>query len=90
MLEVVFTFFKRQSQSNEDGILVFTTKCCFKKNISNFVSSEVKTLKFKDFGSLFCIDLYKYDALRNSVPFIQLKNREKHPWRGVTFSKIAS
>ena len=27
------------------------------------------------------------DALRHLVPFVQFKNREKHPWRNVTFSK---
>ena len=26
------------------------------------------------------------DALRNLVPFIQFGKREKHPWRGFTFS----
>ena len=30
-----------------------------------------------------------WDALRDLVPFIQIKNREKHPWRSATFSKIA-
>ena len=29
------------------------------------------------------------DALRDLVPFIQFKKREKHPWRSVTFSKAA-
>ena len=29
------------------------------------------------------------DALRDLVPFIQIKKREKHPWRAVTFSKVA-
>ena len=30
------------------------------------------------------------DVLRGLVPFIQLKKkREKHPWRSVTFSKVA-
>ena len=28
------------------------------------------------------------DALRDLVPFVQLKTREKHPWRSVTFSKV--
>ena len=27
------------------------------------------------------------DALRDLVPFVQFKKREKHPWRSVTFSK---
>ena len=29
------------------------------------------------------------DALRDLVPFVQLKKQEKHPWRSVTFSKVA-
>ena len=28
-------------------------------------------------------------ALRDLVPFVQFKNREKHPWSSVTFSKVA-
>ena len=28
-------------------------------------------------------------ALRVSVPFVQFKKREKHPWRIVNFSKVA-
>ena len=27
--------------------------------------------------------------MRHLVPFVQFKKREKHPWRSVTFSKIA-
>ena len=30
-----------------------------------------------------------FDALRDLVPFVQFKKREKHPWRSVTFSKVA-
>ena len=30
------------------------------------------------------------DALRDLVPFVQFKKREKHPWRGVTFRKVNS
>ena len=29
------------------------------------------------------------DALGDLIPFVQFKKREKHPWRNVTFSKIA-
>ena len=29
------------------------------------------------------------DALRDLVSFAQFKQREKHPWRSVTFSKVA-
>ena len=28
------------------------------------------------------------DALRDWVPFVQFKKREKRPWRSVTFSKV--
>ena len=28
-----------------------------------------------------------YGALRDLVPFVQFKKREKHPWRSVNFSK---
>ena len=33
---------------------------------------------------------FKCDALSDVVPFVQLKKREKHPWRGVNFSKVAA
>ena len=29
------------------------------------------------------------DPLRYLVPFVQFKKREKHPWRSITFSKVA-
>ena len=29
-------------------------------------------------------DVYICDALRNLVPFVQFKKREKHPWRSDT------
>ena len=29
------------------------------------------------------------DVLRDLVPFVQFKKREKHPWRSVTFNKVA-
>ena len=29
------------------------------------------------------------DALRDLVPFVQFKKREKHPWRSVNFNKVA-
>ena len=30
------------------------------------------------------------DTLRDSVPLVQSKEHEKHPWRSVTLSKVAS
>ena len=35
------------------------------------------------------LNLIKWDALRDLVSFVQFKKREKHPWRSVTFSKVA-
>ena len=32
----------------------------------------------------------KCDALRDLLAFVQFKKREKHPWRSVTLSKVAS
>ena len=29
------------------------------------------------------------DALRDLIPLVQFKTREKHPWRRVTFIKVA-
>ena len=29
------------------------------------------------------------DALDDLVPFVQFKNREKHPWMSVAFNKVA-
>ena len=34
-------------------------------------------------------DFPNSDALRDLVPFVQFKKREKNPWRSVTFSKVA-
>ena len=33
--------------------------------------------------------IYIWDALRDLVPFVQIKKRKKHPWRSVTLSKVA-
>ena len=30
-----------------------------------------------------------HDALRDLIPFVQFKKREKHPWKSDTFSKVA-
>ena len=33
---------------------------------------------------------HKCGVLRDLVPCAQFKKREKHPWRSVTFSKVAA
>ena len=35
------------------------------------------------------VNNYMCDALRNLVPFVQFKKREKNPWGSVNFSKFA-
>ena len=35
------------------------------------------------------IFIFICDVLRDLVPFAQFQKREKHPWRSVTFSKVA-
>ena len=35
------------------------------------------------------VEVYICDALRDLVPFVQFKKREKHSWRIVNFSKVA-
>ena len=35
------------------------------------------------------IFIFICDVLRDLVPFVQFQKREKHPWRSVTFSKVA-
>ena len=42
----------------------------------------------------FCINpwdmiIYLRDALRDFLPFVQVKNPEKHSWRSLTFSKVS-
>ena len=36
-----------------------------------------------------CIKQQNNDALRDLVPFVQFKKREKNPWKSVPFSKVS-
>ena len=45
----------------------------------NSMNNQVRMIHFSE----------KYDALHNLVPFVQLKKREKHPWRSVNFSNAS-
>ena len=38
---------------------------------------------------IFFLPSFICDALRDLVPFVQFEKRKKHPWRSVTFSKVA-
>ena len=33
-------------------------------------------------------ELHICDALRNLLPFVEFKKRQKHPWRSLTFGKV--
>ena len=44
---------------------------------------------FKHFEHFRTVSLFPCDALRDLAPFAQFKKREKHPWRKVTFRKVA-
>ena len=46
---------------------------------------STKVQSFRKYSFKFMII---FDALRDLVPFVQFKKREKHPWRSVTFSKV--
>ena len=37
---------------------------------------------------ILCLTLNICDALSDLVPFVQIKNREKQPWKSVAFSKV--
>ena len=52
-----------------------------------FHNSEKIRMIFMDL-SIKC-DVYICDALRNLVPFVQFKKREKLSWMSVTLSKVA-
>ena len=41
------------------------------------------------FAQVIILWVFICDVLRDLVPFLQFKKREKHPWRIVTFSKVA-
>ena len=43
----------------------------------SFVSHADDTVRFSNCG-----------ALRDLVPFVQFKKREKHPWRSVNFNNL--
>ena len=56
------------------------------KRIENSVK-HVRELMGKSHSLFFLQKLHL--TLRDLVPFVQFKKREKHPWRSVNFSKVA-
>ena len=43
----------------------------------------------RDAAGFFLEKMIKFDVLRDLVPFVQFKKREKHQWGSVTFNKVA-
>ena len=74
-----------------------TSKCSGSCNNINdlyakqYVSDVVKNLNTKGFNLMSRTTEKRHTggALRDPVPFVKFKKREKHPWRGVNFSKVA-
>ena len=63
------------------GTLLFTTKL---PSILSFPKKLLPTIfQFSRIDSKFWCDV-----LRDLVPFVQFKKREKHPWRSVTFGLL--
>ena len=58
-------------------------------NIFKAISLKQKRKSVTEVIYLSFILLKFCGALRDLVPFVQFKKHEKHPWRSVTFSKVA-
>ena len=79
---------KKISQLSDEGKidLRLPARFCYelkkkgnKKKIDTFKQTEILAL-----GKVqIC------DALRDLAPFVQIKKREKHPWRSLNFNKVA-
>ena len=61
-------------------------------NNDHIVIFQQKKTRTRDFLWVtwnFSLKLLSCGALRDLVPFVQFKRREKHPWTSVTFSNAA-
>ena len=69
--------------SKKTTSLVKPTNLFLRRNYHNFFLFVYYRLRFHINELQIC------SALRELVPFVQFKKREKHPWKSVNFSKIA-
>ena len=53
-------------------------------------SNQVVQFIIRNLTEPFLICYSICDALRDLVPYVQFKKREKHSWRSVTFSKVTA
>ena len=82
--DCLFTHLSTFKAFRSATLLKKTAAQVFSVNIAKFL----RTAFFIDhLRCLFC--RYMCNALRDLVLFVQFKKREKHPWRSVTFSKVA-
>ena len=82
----------KYGRSNE--LEKFDNEICmrvFKFHLQYFLELSVLYIPVRFLGSYKCSLVVRFpicDALGDLVPFAQLKKREKHPWRSVTFGKV--
>ena len=69
-------------------LVTFTEEILIKK--VHFLCSLLREIieVIFSFGEKY-LESNNWDALRDLVPFAQFKKSENHPWRSVTFSKVA-
>ena len=58
--------------------------------IKSVVPADLKLLTASNCKACFVQnEIQICDVLRDLIPFVQFKKREKHPWKSVNFSKVA-
>ena len=72
--EIIFPFFVKKE----------TVSIQFQRFNSNMIQQYLIIVKKPHWEIMFSCG-----TLHDLVPFVQFKKREKHPWRSVTFSKVA-
>ena len=73
--------YPKATEPRRGGTLLFTTEL---PSILSFLKKLLPTIfQFSRIDSKFWCDV-----LRDLVPFVQFKKREKHPWRSVTFGLL--
>ena len=73
--------YPKATEPRRGGTLPFTTEL---PSILSFLKKLLPTIfQFSRIDSKFWCDV-----LRDLVPFVQFKKREKHPWRSVTFGLL--
>ena len=64
----------------------YQSQTATKKALNKSVDRRCSSVSIIDYALFFLAR--KGDALRDLVPLLQFKKREKHSWRSVAFSKV--